>query len=80
MAKTIEITVRPRTVYHVTIWHGEALENGNEAGGSESIGTFDNVRNANRVACAMHAARVGGDGVKSIKLNLLDEPTGDLPA
>lgn len=66
MSQFIEYRVRPVTRYVVTRYHRESRSNGNESGGCEGCGEFDNMQRANTVAEALHKAEDGSTFAKLI--------------
>ena len=66
MSKQIEYRVRPVTRYVVTRFYRESMPNGNEQGGCEGCGEFDNMQRANTVAEALHKSEDGSTFAKLI--------------
>lgn len=56
---TIEYRVRAIKRYVITRFHSEDAGDGRGQAGSETLGQFDNLATANRVATALHIAEPG---------------------
>lgn len=57
--KEVEYKVREIKRYIVTRWESEIHENGNESGGSQGLGEYDNPDDANTVAIALQTVEGG---------------------